>query len=220
MISIYRESDIFDEDQIQRINYAVKSIANDISKLMILLGVAVLADMVVLFLMILIPFVTVRTFSGGIHMKTYWGCLGLTASFIFGSMLCAFYGKEHVEIILLFTMISFAGYSYIGPKVSSQKKKLTVKRKKCFKGTSILLEVIYCLIVILFIQNPLYQAGICIALLINNLQVLILHGMERRGKMRKLIKISGSLLSVLAGCIASLSSGLLAGEIELPENLK
>lgn len=38
--------------------------------------------------------------------------------------------------------------------------------------------------------------------------------------MHKLIKISGSLLSVLAICMASLSSGLLAGEIELPDVLK
>lgn len=38
--------------------------------------------------------------------------------------------------------------------------------------------------------------------------------------MRKLIKLSGSLLSILAVCIASMSSGLLSGEIELPNNLK
>ena len=38
--------------------------------------------------------------------------------------------------------------------------------------------------------------------------------------MHKLIRFSGNLLSVLAICIASLSSGLLSGEVELPEILK
>ena len=38
--------------------------------------------------------------------------------------------------------------------------------------------------------------------------------------MRKLIKISGTMLSLLAVCIASTSSGILAGEIELPDCLK
>ena len=38
--------------------------------------------------------------------------------------------------------------------------------------------------------------------------------------MSKLIKISGMMLSILAVCIASVSSGILAGEIELPRCMK
>lgn len=179
LISIYRESGIFDEDQIQLIGYATKSIVNDISKLIILLSVAVLTDTVELFLVVTIPFVSVRTFTGGIHMKTYRGCLCATAVLIFGGMILAFWGRAYTDMLMFFLLISLGGYMFIGPKVSSQKMKMTAKRKKNISLMSILLEIMYILIAIFCFQNPVYQAGIYIALLINNMQVLILHRKER-----------------------------------------
>lgn len=179
LISFYRESGIFDEEQLQLISYAAKSIVNDISKLMILLSIAVLADTVILFLVVLIPFVTVRMLLGGIHMKSYWQCLIVTGGTLFGIMSISVLCANSILELLWGSVISILGIAYVGPQVSSRKRILTKKRREVFRKSGLMLEFFLLFFTIGGIQNEMYQAGILLTLLISNVQILILYRKER-----------------------------------------
>lgn len=179
-ISFYRESGIFDEDQLQLISYAVKSIINDVSKLMILLSIAVLTDTVILFFVVLIPFVTVRMFLGGIHMKSYWKCFGVTVGIMFSIMFFSFCCKNNTFILLGLSVISMIGMTIVGPRVSMKKRVMSERRRNTFRTVGVMLEMIYIMIALMGIKNPMYQAGIYLTLLISNMQILILARKEKK----------------------------------------
>lgn len=66
------------EKEIVLMDYALRSIWNDVSKLAVYTLLALVMGMHKLFFAVCIPYTVVRIFTGGIHMKTYWGCFWFT----------------------------------------------------------------------------------------------------------------------------------------------
>ena len=179
IVTFYRESGIFSEDQIQLINYAIKSILSDISKLLILLAMAVLADTVFLFGVVTVTFVSVRVLLGGIHMRTYWGCLIATICTFSLIIFLSIVGHKLTFIFSVLTVVSFIGVVKNGPEISIQKRRVSRNKRQILKYLIIGLEVMYLSLGIFAIQTPEYRLAVLLALLVNNLQNYILY---RKGK--------------------------------------
>ena len=179
-MSFYRDSGIFDEEQLELISYAAKSIVNDISKLMILFGFAVFTDTVVLFLMVMVPFITVRIFCGGIHMKTYWGCFLATMGMIVLGMIGAYGCKEYVDLLKVISGCSILILVGCGPQVSNNKRMMTEKRRRLFERIGVVIQIVFIVSSCILPIKSIYQAGVLIALLINNLQILILYSRKEK----------------------------------------
>ena len=180
IVTFYRESGIFSEDQIQLINYAIKSILSDISKLLILLALAVLTDTVLLFTLVMVTFVSVRVLLGGIHMRTYWGCLITTICILSLIVFLSIVGHKLMFIFLIFTVVSFIGIVKNGPVISIQKRRVSRNKLRTLKYLIIGLEVMYLSIGIFVIQTPEYRSAVLLTLLVNNLQNFILSRKERK----------------------------------------
>lgn len=180
IVTFYRESGIFSEDQVQLINYAIKSILSDISKLLILLALAVLADTVFLFGVVTVTFVSVRVLLGGIHMRTYWGCLIATICIFSLIILLSIVGHKLMFIFSILTVLSFIGVVKNGPVISIQKRRVLQNKRQILKCLIIGLEVMYLSLGIFVIQTPEYRSAVLLSLLVNNLQNFILSRKERK----------------------------------------
>jgi len=163
------------EKEVILMDYAIKSIWNDISKLCIFMILAYITETFHLFLSVCIPYITVRIFTGGIHMKTYWGCFWFTGLSMSGMMGMAVILKDYWNVVFCVTCISLLIIPIIGPRPSSNKKKMSRNKKYIFIGLIVIIELLFLFIVTKFVScSPEYQMGILISLLINNVQLIIL----------------------------------------------
>ena len=145
---------------------------------MILLALAVLTDTVLLFSIVMVTFVSVRVLLGGIHMKTYWGCLIATICLFSLIIFLSIVGHKLTYIFLIFTVASFIGVIKNGPVISIQKRRISRHKRQILKYLIIGLEVMYLSIGIFVIQTPEYRSAVLLALLVNNLQNFILYRKE------------------------------------------
>ena len=70
----YHENDLLDEERILYMEYALKSIANELIKTVTFAVYFALLNKLKLFLFVGSIFISLRWVSGGIHCKTFWGC--------------------------------------------------------------------------------------------------------------------------------------------------
>ena len=136
--------------------------------------------MVLLFGVVTVTFTSVRTLLGGIHMKTYWGCLVATICLFSLIIFLSIEGYKYVFILIILTIVSFVGIIKNGPVISNQKRRVSQKKRKTLKYMIIGLEVIYLFLVIFIIRTPEYRSAVLLTLLINNLQNYVLHRKEKR----------------------------------------
>lgn len=175
---IARKADL-GENEVILMDYAIKSIWNDISKLCIFMILAYITETFHLFLSVCIPYITVRIFTGGIHMKTYWGCFWFTFLSLSGMMGAAAILKDHCSIVFWLTCISLLIIPIIGPMPSRNKKKMSKYKKIIFICLIMIIELLFFFILAMFESGGSeYQMGILFSLLINNIQLIIL---KRRG---------------------------------------
>lgn len=162
------------EKEVILMDYAIKSIWNDISKLCIFMILAYITETFHLFLSVCIPYITVRIFTGGIHMKTYWGCFWFTGLSMSGMMGTAVILKDYWDVVFCVTCISLLIIPIIGPRPSQNKKKMSKRKRYIFLCLILSIEVMVLIIVNKVVQDPVYQMGIILSLLINNVQLIIL----------------------------------------------
>lgn len=80
--NFYRKRNLLPEDTVACMEYTLKCIFNEISKVMIYTGLFWICGLLYEFWACYIVFVSVRIFAGGIHCKTYWGCFFVSFLFI------------------------------------------------------------------------------------------------------------------------------------------
>lgn len=162
------------EKEVILMDYTIKSIWNDISKLCIFMILAYITETFHLFLSVCIPYITVRIFAGGIHMKTYWGCVIFTGLSLSGMMGMAMILKDCWKVVFGVTCVSLLVIPIIGPKPSRNKKTMSKSKRYIFSCLILSIEVMVLIIVNKVVQDPVYQMGIMLSLLINNVQLVIL----------------------------------------------
>jgi len=128
----------------------------------------------------MVTFVSVRVLLGGIHMRTYWGCLITTICILSLIVFLSIVGHKLMFIFLIFTVVSFIGIVKNGPVISIQKRRVSRNKLRTLKYLIIGLEVMYLSIGIFVIQTPEYRSAVLLTLLVNNLQNFILSRKERK----------------------------------------
>ena len=107
-------------------------------------------------------------------MKTYWGCFCFTGLSLSGMMVMAIILKDYWKVVFCVTCVSLLVIPIIGPKPSRNKKKMSKRKRYIFSCLILSIEVMVLIIVNKVIQDPVYQMGIMLSLLINNVQLIIL----------------------------------------------
>ena len=143
-----------DENDIPLIKYAIRSIWNDISKLILYSLIALLTSTWGLFLAVCVPYISVRVFMGGMHMKTYWVCFFFTGTTLIFMMILSVLLYDNLTNLFYVTVISLVMILVIGPVVSINKKRVSKCKRYIFSGITLIIEIVFMVIAFRGVRNP------------------------------------------------------------------
>ena len=104
---IKQNSDIFDCNDIERINYSLQVILDESFKLITLTTVFLCLGKLNYFLSSLLIFLSIRIFAGGYHAKTTLSCLiSSILIFLITSYFCILLPKFYIAVYFLISFIS------------------------------------------------------------------------------------------------------------------
>ena len=177
----YRKNQLLPEAEIEKMMYAIRSIWNDLMKFLIMLGLACMLKELSLYLWVVAVYTSCRVFLGGVHKKTFWGCTVVTMVQIFALIYLA-----HLVVCYDVDLVRLSGASTgivlgVGSVVSSEKRKVTEEKKRWFTFVSFGIEVAW-MIVAWNHRKMVIQQGIYLAILLDNLQVVMAKYYENKRK--------------------------------------
>jgi accessory gene regulator B len=163
MHDFLKEQYEFSDYQIAQLKYLFKTIFAEVSKLLIMaflfrnqLGVYFFAVTVMLLL---------RTSTGGLHCKTYWGCLAVSLGYMFLSIkvLPLLTVSKLFQMILLFICM-LINY-FIGPVTSAVHAPLSLKVSKRVRIQAFLVIFLYLTLTYILPESIYITAGFWVVIL-------------------------------------------------------
>lgn len=164
-----------------KLKYSMEVIFNDLSKLVILLILFSIAGYAKDFLYSAIALLTIRPFTGGLHLKTYTQCILFTGAFFIISILLKnlIYVTQNIYF-LLFT-ISMLLISGFAPIIGDNRPAFSNKKLYQFKLTGIVILILH-LIVYLHNKNHPYIINSIWVMTLQSIQILIARGVRKYGR--------------------------------------
>lgn len=133
-----------------KIQFSIESLLNDCEKFIILFAIFLTAGYIKEFLLCCIAIILTRPSLGGLHMKTYQGCLMFTFCYYLISIIggrCFSFSKRETIIIILVNCIMMV---YFAPIKSPQHPEYSYKQKVKFKiegiGGLIIIAILHMLL--------------------------------------------------------------------------
>ncbi len=168
-----------DTYEIKIIRYAILCIVSEFSKLLILFAIFCIGNHILEFLISLLVLLPLRWFSGGLHLKTYRGCLITTVIFFFITVYIFPRLLPKSFLLNLFVLISTSINFLIAPIPSSKRVGLFKHSLRKYKIYSLVYLIFYN-IVIYFLHHKIsfIIVGTIIA---HTIQLLIAYSIKLRG---------------------------------------
>lgn len=168
---------IDDDDKIQILHYGLYVIISDIVKNLVLLISAYLLGLLVYAIFTYVSVGLLKSFVGGVHSKTFWGCLLTNTSLILGISYLSTNLSSNLIInpdplfflgsflIALFTFFKFAPADIANKPINSK------KQRKKFRFTSYIISTLFLISALYFKTSP-FSYIMIFALLVNSLTIL------------------------------------------------
>lgn len=143
-------------------SYAVYSILLSVSPLLLAVGFGICTGCVRQSVMIIMPFMIIRKFSGGYHTKHAWSCLICSSLLLLVCILLSFYIKWGWALALI-TVGAAVSLIYCSP-VDNENRVLTQEECERYKRITAVLVIIFMFADALFFVYQLYTYSICISI--------------------------------------------------------
>ena len=156
----------YSDYQMQQITYMFLSFLSETSKLIFMAAFFILIQKLPEFLVAVLALMSVRNFTGGIHLKHYSTCLLLSFSFFFLGIcvLPNLIRLDTLEMLLILNLCIIAVY-LSGPVLSVYRPPLTEEQKKSNSLKAATSILIYILIVFIFQKTSCLYAGFWVIVL-------------------------------------------------------
>jgi len=141
--------------------YAVHSLLLTLSPLILIMIIGGLMGLVKESILIIIPFMVIRKFSGGFHAKHEWTCLIASCALLF---LCL-YAVSHIKCGMLLSIVTFGGVIslMICSPIDSENRRLQLNEKKRYKFMTGVIAFAFAIVYILFYLHGADTYAACIA---------------------------------------------------------
>lgn len=133
----------FSDLEIARIRYAYITVLSETSKILFLFFVFHLLHMQTEFLISIAVLLSIRNFTGGIHLHHYTSCLAFTFLFLFLSILLSRYVMLPAGLQALITAVGVVIVYKIGGVSSDKRPDPSPEKELIFKMTACVLLVVY-----------------------------------------------------------------------------
>lgn len=141
--------------------YAVYSLLLTLSPVLIIAGIGLPMGMLKESILLILPFITVRKYSGGFHLNSPVICFVCSTCLLFLFLLCV----RHSNISNILTIITAGAaisLTVLSP-IDSAKRQLSPNEKKVFKKVTAIIVTLYIFIYIILIALHLEKYAVCIA---------------------------------------------------------
>ncbi len=156
--------------QMAQLVFVFKTVSSELSKILIM-GI-VFHNHLKLYAFLLLIMCFIRTFSGGLHFSTYFGCLAASTLYIgiIIFILSKIVVPLYIQLLLLLTCI-IACY-ITGPVLSKYRTAFPKKQLYFSRNITCLIIFIYTIILYIIPQNPYFIAGTWMIIL-HSLQLIV-----------------------------------------------
>lgn len=173
-----QEFDLSDMDS-KKLRYSLEFLYNDFSKTILLFILFAALGYPIDFIYVGIILFTLRIFTGGLHFKTYGGCLVFSLVFF----VVAIYFKNSfsltepiIILIYVFSCLTIVGFA---PITSKTRPKYSSSKKRTFKILGLMVLTIY-FVLNSFLNTHLYLIYGVWVMVLQSIQILIAKGVEKK----------------------------------------
>lgn len=172
-LEYYHRSNKFSEDDAARIEYAYKSIRNDLIKTGLLYALAIPFGQGLYLTSVLVPLFALRMLTGGLHAPTFWQCFFMSAGWIFCGMAASSFIINHSGVL---AGVIMGGSALLilktGIAPSSKHRKLSEQSKRKRKYTALFLEACFWVIMACS-KKSVIGKGAFVSTVVTNVQVIL-----------------------------------------------
>ena len=158
-------------DDIEKIKYGLEGIYLTITKLIIILFLAIILKIIKEILLVLIFFNIIRFPAFGVHANKSSICLISSILFIIGLPYLIFNINTPIYIKIIICFICFIHYLIFAPADTPKRPLTNIKKRKYRKLASCVLALIYIILIFIlknnFLVNSIFSALIIEAIMIN-----------------------------------------------------
>lgn len=170
-IKIIKQNKDYTDEKLAEIKYGLEGIYLTITKLIIILSLAIILKITKQFAIFLIIFTIMRSPSFGIHAKKSWICLISSTLAFIGIPLLAINIKINIIIKIIIGTISIIGITLFSPADTHKRPIINKKRRIIYKILSTIIATTYIILSIItkdnFISNSFLLATILQNILIS-----------------------------------------------------
>lgn len=164
--SLLQEEFHYTDLQMQKIRYMIMSFASEISKLLLIFVFFAHISKVPELIVSVAALLSVRNFTGGIHLKHYFSCLLLSFGiFYLGICVLPSYIAVKTAGMIAILLLCLLAVYIIGPVLSSYRPALTKVQKKCSSLKASAAILLYIIIILIVRENSCLYAGFWIIVL-------------------------------------------------------
>ena len=153
---------VVEETDKELYSYAVHSILLSLSPLALAIGFGICMGCVRQSVMIIMPFVIIRKFSGGYHTKHAWSCLIWSCLLLLLCIVMSFYIKCGWEIALV--TVGAAVSLILNSPIDNVNRELDQEEHHRYKKITTVLVLIFILTMVLLFECRLYTYSLCISI--------------------------------------------------------
>lgn len=174
---LFTETISLNETDSIKLRYMLELIINDALKLLIMLVFFSFTGRLTTFLYSLIAILLIRSFTGGLHFKSFWGCLTFSGVFFTTSI----YFTEHVALTLslsvsLYVFILLTTL-FLAPITPSQRPNYSAQKRFQFKLVGIVVVILNFSLLLATDKNP-YCIAATWVLFFQSIQLIIAGGVK------------------------------------------
>lgn len=170
---IRSNSDFTNSDDLDKINYAIETILNEAFKILILLILFSALGKLRYFNFSIIILLSIRIFSGGLHSKTFLGCLlWTTLFFTTTSIVAPIIPKVSIGIYYLISLFNLSVIITKSPYPNPNRPIKSKKRRQVLKILAIFFTIFWIIALLFFTNDISYLNCGIFTILLQSLQLL------------------------------------------------
>lgn len=160
----------YSEEEMERIQYGLESIYLSITKIVVIILLAIILGILKETLIILLLFNALRTTAFGIHASKSWMCWISSVPTFIGIPLICKYCNVPLYILIIISVFSLINFIFFAPADTAKRPLIRKKKRVIYKTLTIIIGTIYLMLIILvnntFIKNALTFSMLIEAILI------------------------------------------------------
>lgn len=160
----------YSEEQIEKIQYGLESIYLSITKVIVIILLAIILRILKETIIILLLFNALRMTAFGIHASKSWICWISSVPTFIGIPLICKYCNFPLYILIIISVFSLINFILFAPADTVKRPLIRKKKRIIYKILTIILGIIYLLLIII-LNNSFIQNALTASLLIESILI-------------------------------------------------